>query len=778
MTSETPISVLPEQNANLKVEANLTQEQKEKKLQDDILQETLRRYGLNIGDLQSFYKDCAACNIQTLRQELETTPEEQLIEKQARELYKIYIEKGLDSWNTEVVSLDTLSKSIDSPRLEDMKNEIEKVLEGALKKYDFLDAQTKNFVKIWIVNSMLKSPVWEIWESLVWGFANFVERLSTVKQDDLSWMVKTLNPNPKDSWRTLSLEEKFWEILWNYTKKFDEIKWKLDDANNWLNLEQKQNIISHIDWFRNPALIEAWVDWLDINKIDITKTTKNDTPLDTKAISEYMVNSREKVLELSKKLNIWDKAWDTIYGLINGWWMVWEWVQKIVEIILKLPFIWKFFAMFLGLNPDPEKALSELKENSSNFKLVSALKWLWATLDKDWKVIPWKEWKESFKEIDLSWINFNVVKNEMKEVKNITWEQSEEWYQKMWQEAFDKWINKDWVTLKFEISDEQKKDNKISNSELKEILKNGLWKFNEDKEKNKTETETARRLEETTKNQDKLNELSLNVKNLNSQIDNITSIINKDYEKVRHWDDVFNVGDINDIKTQDIINHNGSDFNTLIETSLKTGSLDDLTDSELKLINQLFSFIKDYCNKNSLLNQWEIKDFLKNNETGFHTWLNTKRTEIITQRDWKQNEIATLEWNKEKLDFARTVWDKIKKAPDNTSLLWNWIDLWEDKKLSLNKDSQELNIWDEKFKIELTSKWEKYNLKDIKITGGKVEFIPDIEDFKLVAARAKDSELWFTSKEKIINWITDLVIKWSFTHEKNGTKLSFSKVVA
>ncbi len=771
--SEINPSVPQEQPTQNQTETKpLTPEQIEQR----VLEEALELSWLDKKDLQKFYKDCSSCNIQTLRQELETTPEEQLIEKQARELYKIYLEKGLDSWNTEVVSLDTLSKSIDSPRLEDMKNEIEKVLEESLKKYDFLDDKTKNFVKIWIVNSMLKSPVWEIWESLVWGFANFVERLSTVKQDDLSWMVKTLNPNPKDSWRTLALEEKFAKNLENYTKKFNEIKWKLDDKTHWLTPKQKQNIISNIDWFKNPALIEAWVDWLDMSQLKIENKDKENETLDTKSISEYMVNSREKILDLSKKLNMWDKAWDTIYELINGGWMVWEWVQKIVEIILKLPFIWKFFAMFLGLNPDPEKALSELKENSSNFKLVSALKWLWATLDKDWKVIPWKEWKKDFEKIDLSWINFNVVKNEMKEVKNITWEQSEEWYQKMWQEAFDKWIDKDWVKLKFDLWD--KKDWKLTNSKLKEILKNGLKNFNEDKEKNKTETETARRLEETTKNQDKLNELSLNVKNLNSQIDNITSIINKDYEKVRHWDDVFNVGDINDIKTQDVINHNGGDFNTLIETSLKTGSLDDISKENLMLTNTLFSFIQDYCKENSLSNQWEIKDFLKNNETGFNTWLNTKRTEIITQRDWKQNEIANLEWNQEKLDFARTVWEKIKAAPDNKSLLWNWIDLWEDKKLSLNKDSQELNIWDEKFKIELTSKWEKYNLKDIKITGGKVEFIPDIEDFKLVAARAKDSELWFTSKEKIINWITDLVTKWNFTHEKNETKLSFSKVIA
>jgi hypothetical protein len=77
-------------------------------------------------------------------------------------------------------------------------------------------------------------------------------------------------------------------------------------------------------------LIESWVDWLDISQLKPENKDKKNETLNTKAISEYMVNSREKVLELSKKLNMWDKAWDTIYGLINSGWMVWEWVQKII----------------------------------------------------------------------------------------------------------------------------------------------------------------------------------------------------------------------------------------------------------------------------------------------------------------------------------------------------------------------------------------------------------------------------------------------------------------
>lgn len=760
MALETPVS--QSETPTPKVEQ--TQKTPEKKLTPEqleqrVLEEALELSWLTKEDLQKFYKECSTCNLETLKKEIQTTPEEQLIEKKAKELYKEYLEKGLKSWNENVVSLDSLSKSIDSPRIEDLKGKIESALDWALKKYDFLDKQTKEFVKIWIVNSMLKSPVWEIWESLVWGFANFIEKLSTIKQDDLSWMVSALKTNPTDSWRTLTLEEKFAGNLWNYTKKFDEIQKKLDWVEPKLSPEKKYNIISHVDWFRNPASIEAWVNWLDISQLKIeNKDKKNETPLDTKSISEYMVNSREKILEVSKKLNLWDKAWDTIYSLVEGWGMVWEWVQKIIEVILKLPFIGKFFAIFLGLNPDPEKALNELKENSSNFKYLSSLKSLWAEKDKQWKTI---EWKEPFKNIDLSQIHFNWIKDEIKEVKAIFGDVKDEELSAKWQEAFTKWIEKDWITIKFELWD--KKDWKLSSSEFKKILKEWLWKFENDKQENKVKEDNEKREKEKAENTRKTQELDSGINTLKSQVENINSIINKDYEKIRHWDDLLNVWDINDIKTQDIINHDWKDFKEIIEKNLKTGSLNDLTEENITLINNLFSYINEYCKEKTLSNQWEIKDFLKNNETWFNTWLENKKTELTKQKEWKEKELATLNWNEEKLKFAENIWEIIKKATDWTSLS-KWLDVWENKKLSFDNTKQELNIWDERFKIS----WIDATLKDIIIDwSDKVKF--------------EWTKFWFSGtkdvlKNTFINWLQQLVLNWKFEFkDKDGNLIKIDK---
>jgi hypothetical protein len=54
----------------------------------------------------------------------------------------------------------------------------------------------------------------------------------------------------------LTLEKKFADKLENYTKKFDEIQKKFEELKI-TDEKEKQNIISHIDWFKNPALIES-----------------------------------------------------------------------------------------------------------------------------------------------------------------------------------------------------------------------------------------------------------------------------------------------------------------------------------------------------------------------------------------------------------------------------------------------------------------------------------------------------------------------------------------
>lgn len=154
--------------------------------------------------------------------------------------------------------------------------------------------------------------------------------------------------------------------------------------------------------------------------------------------------------------------------------------------------------------------------------------------------------KRTFQNIDLSQIHFNWIKDEIKEVKAIFGDVKDEELSAKWQEAFTKWIEKDWITIKFELWD--KKDWKLSSSEFKKILKEWLWKFENDKQENKVKEDNEKREKEKAENTRKTQELDSGINTLKSQVENINSIINKDYEKIRHWDDLLNVWDINDIK--------------------------------------------------------------------------------------------------------------------------------------------------------------------------------------------------------------------------------------
>ena len=477
MTPETPISTSPQvETAPIKAEKKLTPEQ----LRQNIFNEILRKYWV---DLKEATCNQTMCSLEILKTELQITPAEKIIEEKSREIYRSYLE---NNWVEKIANLDSLTKSIESERLQNMKNEFEKILNPALEKYDFLNLQTKEFVKIGIANSMLKWPSWQILDSLVWSMWKFMADLS---QMDIKWLNKLLSNKsnePKDAWRTLSLEEQFSTNLKKYLDKFEEINKKFNE-NNITNPTQKQNIISNVDWFRNPALIEAWVDWLDISKIDLTKTEKKELDgNEKKNLVEYMMKSRENLVELSRKMSLWDKWADLAYDLIWNWWVIWKWVEKLLEIILKLPIIWKIFATFLWL--DPNNALDELKENSANFKYLSSLKSLWASKNEKAEKVPWKK---PFENIDLSNIRFNLVKNEMKEVKTVFGETKEEELAEKWKKAFNEWIKTpDWL---FKLELWNKKEWKLTSLELKEILRNWLTKLNDKKQEKQAEEDAKKK---------------------------------------------------------------------------------------------------------------------------------------------------------------------------------------------------------------------------------------------------------------------------------------------
>lgn len=757
-------------------EQQLTPEQ----LQQNIFDEVLKKYWV---DLKQYCKENTMSCLQTLKTELNQSPSEKLKELKARDLYREYLEKKM--WEKDgiekTVNLENIVNSLESERLTDMKNEFDKIIDKVLGKYDFLDNQTKNFVKLGIANSMLKWFGWQAIDGLVGSFAGLVADLS---QMDADWINKWLeNEKPKnedgnheDSWRTKGFEEKLKSDFEKYLDKFEAINKRFTE-NNITDKNQKQNIISHVDWFRNPALIEAWVDWLNLSQLNINNKDKKNETLDTKALVEYTMNSREDMLNLSKKLQLWDKVGNTLYGLLNNGGKIWEWVQKILEIILDLPIIWKLFAIFLWLNPNNAK--EELKENASNFKLVSALKWLWVSKDKEGKTI---EWKGHFKDIDLSDISFNVVKKEIKEIKAITWDQDKEWYEKMWQEAFTKWIEKDGAILKFEITDKQKEDKKINSSGLKEILQKWLLDFNWEKEKNTARVESEKR-----KTQEKERTTEIAKIGIDKSALKILSGETIDWLSNTWW--MWDYNDFKKIKITEITK------NTDIETTLKTAiwewwqvgivshesDYDKLPDNVKKVLKKSIEIVKEFLqtwdNKKlfySQTNIWDIinnskfKEFIENKKSS----ISKRETELIWDID-KQNKFKQIQ-----TAINGFTWNLSQKA----------LDLWSFKKQSENKDEtlgilsfdsqkQEIKIWDKTYSFSLKYEEKPLKISELSCTKEKVEFIPEdpITKVWIETKRMQDPNLWLISKDEISRWIFELMEKWTFSSTKKDTVLNITE---
>lgn len=750
-------------------EKKLTPEQ----LQQNILDEVLKKYWV---DLREHCKETTVCNLETLKTELNQPPSEKLKEQKARDLYREYLEKKMweEGGIEKTVNLNSIVDSLESERLTDMKNEFDKIIDKVLGKYDFLDNQTKNFVKLGIVNSMLKSQMWQVWDSLMWSFGKFTADLSQMDTQNIDSWLENINKNPKDSGRSLSLEEQFTTKIKSYTDKFEAINTKL----NWKTSNEKQNIISHIDWFRNPALIEAWVDWLNLSQLNINNKDKKNETLDTKALVEYTMNSREDMLNLSKKLQLWDKVGNTLYGLLNNGGKIWEWVQKILEIILDLPIIWKLFAIFLWLNPNNAK--EELKENASNFKLVSALKWLWVSKDKEGKTI---EWKGHFKDIDLSDISFNVVKKEIKEIKAITWEQDKEWYEKMWQDAFStEWIKKDGAILKFEITDKQKEDKKINSSGLKEILQKWLLDFNWEKEKNTARVESEKR-----KTQEKERTTEIAKIDIDKSALKILSGETIDWLSNTWW--MWDYNDFKKIKITEITK------NTDIETTLKTAiwewwqvgivshesDYDKLPDNVKTVLKKSIEIVKEFLqtwdNKKLFYSQTNIWDIINNSK--FKEFIENKKSSISKRE-------TELIWDIDKQNKFKQIQTAINGFTWNLSQ--NPLDLWSFKKQSENKDEtlgilsfdpqkQEIKIWDKTYSFSLKYEEKPLKISELSCSKEKVECTPENTIIKawIEAKRMQDPNLWLISKDEISRWIFELMEKWTFSSTKKDTVLNITE---
>jgi len=268
---------------------------------------------------------------------------------------------------------------INSPRLNDKKEVFEKLIDDNFWEYEFLPKHSKENLKMALINSALNWPIWENINATLWSFIQTFWSIDNLIKRIIQWDL-IANENPVVTWRIAAFKELWENLITPYKENFDKINnlFQLEENKN-ITPEQQQIIIWNIDWFRNPSLIENWVwelsiEQINLNEIDLNNLEIKELTEDEKNnLIEYSMKTRENLVELAKKLETWNIAAEFIYNIINKPWLIWEKARWLMEMLLKIPFLWEWIWTFLWLNSN--NPIEELNENSRNIKLFNNIKW-------------------------------------------------------------------------------------------------------------------------------------------------------------------------------------------------------------------------------------------------------------------------------------------------------------------------------------------------------------------------------------------------------------------
>lgn len=640
-----------------------------------------QKYNIEKGEVINI----AADELKNLKKQIELS--QNPVETVVKFVFGEYIETKLEDWWIKEVSIENTTKWIKNERLDYTKKEVDKLLDGAIENnFPFL-SDRKEMIKLVIVNKILNNPItWKIKNYLEW----LTKTLEAISKLDVSKLWDNFIPDHKipDSNEWDDIQKTLSWIIIPYFNWFEQIKKKFDDPNSKIeNEDQKKNIISQMSYFNNPNEIEKWFNEADILKqIDVVNIGNNKDkdwniiklkPEEQEMLKKYMLDSREKIENTLKMWEMWDKAKDFVLSIAWAPWAIWKFGKWFIEGLLKIPFFWKIIALFLWL--DPDKAVEDFNDQIWSFKTLKTLKSLWLNKDKEWKEIPWVE---PFKDIDLSEINHNDVKKELKDLMKYkpTDMKEDEFlktaFGKKWIMVKNKVKEKDasWKEIEvekdknliFDLSEDtaEWKDKKIDSSEFKSIIKKWYEKSKnteetkietekEQENKNKEQEEKAKNEKIKNERDNKINTLDTKktetykeIYNLNSEIAQLWKIISWEYKNFNNWNTFFN--SLNWIKIEAIINHSSETFKPLILKQLWTTENSNSTSKNMyiekyeKLFDSLFTYLKEYCKDKPDTHKENVKSLFEYNNSLFNDFLNSKKELLNKKISDKQTEIRTI----------------------------------------------------------------------------------------------------------------------------------------
>ncbi|QFR39732.1 hypothetical protein A9Q91_06010 [Candidatus Gracilibacteria bacterium 28_42_T64] len=649
-----------------------------------------------------------------------------------KHVYEDYLETQLNEKSFEAVTLDNATKGIESARFEEMKSYFESHFESVFQNFDFLPPAQKELLKLGLANRLLSSDLMGLSQQITEGFSSKIVKVKDiVNSGEYQNILDVFDDTEKVVEQGSMLEGSLANIIQPYVDKFTEVNQYIQINYPNLSQEEKQNIISHVEWFQKPSEIEQGVEGLIIEEIDFTKTERSLQDFDVEDLKQYVLKSREDISKLSEKLQYGDKMQEYTLQLINNE-HIGSTFKKILSGLFKIPFIGKIIASFLGFHG--ENPMLSLEIMSSQYKMFDSLLGSGKTEDKNGEII---EGDGVFKSIDFGEQDFQDNKGNIGKIQKISGSLDQKKSQIFWQQTFsEEGYQVGGVVLQFSgLNDPDNFENgKLKNGKLKEILELGIIQFENDKGVLELETANTERMKEEEIRQNKISELTgekgqLEVEKKEGQIkiEGITSISStRRMEELEEWDDWLNYGDITDVTISDIKEGSIDDYENIVQKEIGE-EIHTLRSEDKEIIGLLCNEIKRYFGKNQVpkgvTTIGDLYEEMDGVTHDFFSYLDAEKQKIENENIILSKQIDSKEKELLKLDITIPEPELFKRelyqvGVGNLSQGINF-GVNNDKILQFNTQSQELLIDKQTFAISNSSNIE---FNDIEVSEGSIVF--------------------------------------------------------
>lgn len=631
-------------------------------------------------------------------------------------IYVEFVETKLEQDWVSAINLENVTQNIEDPKIIESKKELNIYIDSFTEKYSsFLWKNEREIFKLAISNKIMDafSPanMLNIW-NIMWKVIKWFE----------NWDFSKVETEIDNLWKNAtSIKDKVINILTPYDNLLKKVE---ENLNKWNHIN-KINIVSNIEWFHNPIQIESY-NWEELKfdyEIVKNKELKTEIPSDKiKVLTDYIINSRQKVKNLSEAMKSGNKVRNTALNMLDAP-MVGDTIEWALKWLLELPFIGKLIAIFLWLNP--ENPLESFEKEKKSYKLFKSLKNLWWTKDDNWVITKNNDSKISIlSDKDLSELDYEEIKNSLWTIYDLgNWDKEIENHE----DLLVKVLSKDWYKwLKINLTDDHFTDNK-PNDKFYKIFK-----------------------EET----NKLKGESKDIKKVN--VNQIVAEIKAKEEKIKQNNDKLNIDTYTDILITDLAQYKEITIEELIRNkdNLEKFLVEKVWNDKNHEKNKTFASVSKYIidNIDRYKKEWNIKiddiysqvleDIKKDND---------KEKESIAELK-KQAELYSAI---DKINWDLSAWITVSEGKETLTIKQNWKEII----MNWSKYIVELDWWKEITNI--TVEWEI-----LKLTWQKNLWILWTHKGTIIS-----------SKNKLTNIIYETIQKWKYNDIIDWTNISVTKIV-